>query len=297
MQSTEFTAQPGSLHVVATPIGNLRDISLRALDVLKSVDIVAAEDTRVTQGLLAAYGIRKPLTALHEHNEGEATPRLIEALKAGRSVALVSDAGTPGVSDPGAHLVRSAREAGIPLVPVPGPSAVATALSVAGIAAPHWLFYGFLPAKSQARRQALTELAALPFHLVFYEAPHRVLESVADMAAVLGPARELVLARELTKRFEQVVSLPLGEAAHWLVADPNRLRGEFVLIVTGAEGIEPPEAAAARKLLATLLEELPVSQAARIAARLTGAKRGLLYESALAMKTGGGNDGPAHEST
>jgi 16S rRNA (cytidine1402-2'-O)-methyltransferase len=297
MQSTEFTAQPGSLHVVATPIGNLRDISLRALDVLKSVDIVAAEDTRVTQGLLAAYGIRKPLTALHEHNEGEATPRLIEALKAGRSVALVSDAGTPGVSDPGAHLVRSAREAGIPLVPVPGPSAVATALSVAGIAAPHWLFYGFLPAKSQARRQALTELAALPFHLVFYEAPHRVLESVADMAAVLGPARELVLARELTKRFEQVVSLPLGEAAHWLAADPNRLRGEFVLIVSGAEGSEPPDATAARKLMAALLEELPVSQAARIAARLTGVKRGLLYESALAMKTGGGNDGPAHEST
>lgn len=284
MQPSEFILQPGSLYVVATPIGNLRDIGLRALDVLKGVDLVAAEDTRVTQGLLAAYGIRKPLTALHEHNETLVTPRLIECLRSGQRIALVSDAGTPGVSDPGAHLVRAVREAGLPLIPIPGPSAVTTALSIAGLASPRWLFHGFLPAKAQARRQTLQQLATLPCHLVFYEAPHRVSESVADMATVLGPQRTLTLARELTKRFEQVVTLPLDEAVAWLAADPNRLRGEFVLIVSGAERGEAPDAAAARKVLATLLEELPASQAARLAARLTGIPRGRLYEWALASK-------------
>lgn len=293
MQPSEFVPQRGTLYVVATPIGNLRDITLRALDVLRSVDSVAAEDTRVTQGLLSAYGIRKPLTALHEHNETSVTPKLVEALKAGSSVALVSDAGTPGVSDPGAHLVRAVRAAGLPLVPIPGASAVTAALSVAGLAAPRWLFHGFLPAKPQARRQVLAELAALPFHLVFYEAPHRIMESVADMAAVLGPARELVLARELTKRFEQVASLTLGKAQDWLAADPDRLRGEFVLIVSGAVCIDSPDEAAARKLLAALLEELPASQAARIAARLSGLKRSDLYSWALAGKTADGDSGPA----
>lgn len=291
MQPSEFTPQPGSLYVVATPIGNLRDIGLRALDVLRGVDLVAAEDTRVTQGLLAAYGIRKPLTALHEHNETQVTPRLIDALRSGQRIALVSDAGTPGVSDPGAHLVRAVREAGLPLIPVPGPSAVTTALSVAGLASPRWLFLGFLPAKALARRQALEELADLPFHLVFYEAPHRVLASVADMVTVLGPKRTLTLARELTKRFEQVVTLPLDEAAAWLAADSNRLRGEFVLIVSGAARSEATDEAAARKVLATLLEELPASQAARLAARLTGIQRGLLYEWALAIKSAPHDDG------
>ncbi|MGQ9686595.1 MAG: 16S rRNA (cytidine(1402)-2'-O)-methyltransferase [Thiobacillaceae bacterium] len=293
MQPSEFVPQPGTLYVVATPIGNLRDITLRALDVLRSVDVVAAEDTRVTQGLLAAYGIRKPLTALHEHNEVSVTPRLVEALKAGRSVALVSDAGTPGLSDPGAYLVRSVRASGLPLVPIPGASAVTATLSVAGLAAPRWLFHGFLPAKAQARRQTLAELAALPFHLVFYEAPHRIMESVADMAAVLGPERELVLARELTKRFEQVTSLTLGQALDWLAADPDRQRGEFVLIVSGAVRSESPDAAAARKLVATLLKELPASQAARIAARLTGVKRSDLYAWALAGKSADQDSGPA----
>lgn len=293
MQPSEFVPQRGTLYVVATPIGNLRDITLRALDVLRSVDIVAAEDTRVTQGLLAAYGIRKPLTALHEHNEASVTPKLVEALKVGRSVALMSDAGTPGVSDPGAHLVRSVRAAGLPLVPIPGASAVTATLSVAGLAAPRWLFYGFLPAKVKARRQTLAELAALPFHLVFYEAPHRIMESVADMAAVLGPERELVLARELTKRFEQVTSLTLGQAQDWLAAHPDRQRGEFVLIVSGAVHIESLDEAAARKILDTLLNELPASQAARIAARLTGLKRSDLYARALAGKTGDRDSGPA----
>lgn len=285
MQPSAFVLQPGTLYVVATPIGNLRDITLRALDVLRGVDIVAAEDTRVTQGLLAAYGIRKPLTALHEHNEARVTPKLVDALKAGRSIALVSDAGTPGISDPGAYLVRSVRAAGLPLVPIPGASAITTALSVAGLAAPKWLFHGFLPPRPKARRQVLTELAALPFHLVFFEVPHRIVESVADMAAVLGPKRELVLARELTKRFEQITHLTLGQAPDWLAADPDRQRGEFALVVSGAVHSESSNEAAARKILNTLLDELPASQAARIAARLTGLKRSDLYARALSGKT------------
>lgn len=285
----EQPAQPGTLYVVATPIGNLRDISLRALDVLRSVDRIAAEDTRVSQGLLAAYGIARPLTALHEHNEAAATHRLIAWLKAGESLALISDAGTPGLSDPGAHLVRAARAAGVPVVPIPGPSAAATALSVAGLKAPHWLFYGFLPARTAARRQALQALATLPFPLVFYEAPHRILDCVADLAAILGPERELILARELTKRFEQVVTLILGEARAWLTAAANRQRGEFVLIVAGAQPAAGSEASAAQQVLTTLLEELPASQAARLAARLTGVKRSELYALALDLKPEGGD--------
>lgn len=285
MQPSAFIPQPGTLYIVATPIGNLRDITLRALDVLRGVDIVAAEDTRVTQGLLAAYGIRKPLAALHEHNEARVTPKLVDALKAGRSIALVSDAGTPGISDPGAHLVRSVRAVGLPLVPIPGASAITAALSVAGLAAPKWLFHGFLPPRPKARRQVLTELAALPFHLVFFEVPHRIVESVADMAAVLGPKRELVLARELTKRFEQITHLTLGQALDWLAADPDRQRGEFALVVSGAVHGESSDEAAARKILNTLLDELPASQAARIAARLTGLKRSDLYARALSGKT------------
>jgi 16S rRNA (cytidine1402-2'-O)-methyltransferase len=283
MQPAEQSAQPGTLYVIATPIGNLRDITLRALDVLRSVDLVAAEDTRVTQGLLSAYGIRKPTVALHEHNEASVTPKLIESLNAGKSVGLVSDAGTPGVSDPGAHLVRAARGAGIPLVPIPGPSAVTTAMSVAGLARLQWLFYGFLPAKARARRQALTALSALPFHLVFYEAPHRIRESVADMASVLGEERELTLARELTKRFEQVVCLRLGEAAAWLEVDADRQRGEFVLIVAGAQQPATPTALAAGQVLDVLRSELPPAQAARLAARLTGQPRDLMYAQAMTV--------------
>ncbi len=285
----EQPAQPGVLYVVATPIGNLRDVSLRALDVLRSADRIAAEDTRVTQGLLTAYGISRPLTALNEHNEVAVTPRLIARLLAGESLALVSDAGTPGLSDPGAHLVRAARAAGAPVVPIPGPSAAVTALSVAGITAPHWLFYGFLPPKAAARRQTLQALAALPFHLVFYEAPHRILDCVADLADVLGPGRELILARELTKRFEQVACLRLGEAQDWLTADTDRQRGEFVLIVAGAQPTARSESTNARQVLATLLEELPASQAARLAAKLTGIKRAELYALALDLKPEAGD--------
>lgn len=289
----EAAAAPGSLYIVGTPIGNLRDITLRALDILKTVDIVAAEDTRVSQGLLNAYGLHKKLVALHEHNEREASERIVADLAAGKSVAYVSDAGTPGVSDPGAHLARRAREAGLPVFAIPGPSAVATALSVAGIGDGRWLFYGFLPNKAAARRKALEELRAQPYALVFYEAPHRVRECIADLNAVLGGAREIAIARELTKLFEQVHVCPLGEAEAWLAADENHSRGEFVLIVQGASA-EAPDDGALRETLQTLLAELPLKQAVALAVKLTGEKKNAVYELALELqKHGHPDDHPA----
>jgi len=277
-------ARPGTLYIVATPIGNLRDLTLHALDVLRSVDLIAAEDTRNTQGLLSAYGIQARLTPLHEHNEQAAAVRLVATLQEGKSVAYVSDAGTPGISDPGARLVAAARAAGVVVVPIPGASAVATALSVSGLESP-WLFVGFLPAKASGRRRALESLRDLPYALVFYEAPHRVKETVVDLCALLGDERRILFARELTKRFEQVHACPLGEALAWLEADENHQRGEFVLV------LDPPAAqeaddTEARRVLALLLEELPVKQAAHLAARLTGARKNTLYQLALAMKQG-----------
>ncbi|TCS71046.1 16S rRNA (cytidine1402-2'-O)-methyltransferase [Sulfuritortus calidifontis] len=285
----DAAAAPGSLYIVGTPIGNLRDITLRALDILKTVDLVAAEDTRVTQTLLNAHGLQKKLVALHEHNEREVTERLIADLAAGRSVAYVSDAGTPGVSDPGAHLARRARAAGLPVFAIPGPSAVATALSVAGIGDGRWLFYGFLPNKAAARRKALETLKALPYALVFYEAPHRVRECVADLAAVLGPEREIAIARELTKLFEQVHLCRLEEAEAWLAADANHCRGEFVLIVQGAAA-QAADAGALRATLEILLAELPLKQAVALAVKLTGEKKNTVYELALELQKHGHPD-------
>jgi 16S rRNA (cytidine1402-2'-O)-methyltransferase len=278
-------ARAGTLHIVATPIGNLRDLGLRALDVLKSADLIAAEDTRTTQGLLAAYGIHQAkLTALHEHNEQRAAARLLDALREGKSVAYVSDAGTPGISDPGARLVAAARAAGLPVTPIPGPSAVAAALSVAGIDGP-WLFVGFTPAKPAARRKALQALAALPCALVFYEAPHRVEETVADLLAVLGGERTILFGREITKRFEQFHACALAAAPAWLVADDNHRRGEFVLVVSAPPAHDnDADDGEARRVLGILLEELPLKQAAQLAARLTGARRNALYDLALSLK-------------
>src|SRR5688572_16526952 len=213
----------GTLYVVATPIGNLQDVTLRAIDVLKRVDAVAAEDTRVTAKLLGHYGVgTKKLIALHEHNETRAAPGIIAELERGRSVALTSDAGTPAFSDPGARLVALVRAAGFPVVPIPGPTAAAAALSASGFAGPQFLFYGFLPARAGERRQALEGLAATPYATVFYEAPHRIVEAVADLAAILGAARRVVIARELTKVFETVHVCDLGVAGSWLAEDPNR---------------------------------------------------------------------------
>ncbi len=285
MHDAPQPARAGTLHIVATPIGNLRDIGLRALDVLRSADLVAAEDTRTTQVLLAAHGIQARMVAVHEHNERGAAARLIEALRAGRSVAYVSDAGTPGISDPGARLVEAVRAAGLPVTPIPGPSAVAAALSVAGVDGP-WLFVGFLPGRTAARRKTLRGYAAWPCGLVLYEAPHRVRATVDDLLAELDSARTLLIARELSKRFEQLHQCVLADAPAWLAADENHRRGEFVLVVgpPAAQADDAPDDAEARRVLAILLEALPATQAARLAARLTGGRRNALYDLALSLK-------------
>ena len=276
-----------ALYVVATPIGNLRDITLRALDVLAAADVVAAEDTRNTSHLLTHHGIgAKRLMAVHQHNERGAAEKIIALLRAGQSVAFVSDAGTPAVSDPGALLVQAVRAAGLRVIPVPGANAALAALSAAGLAEPHFLFCGFLPNKSAARRTALQELCNHPYTLVFYEAPHRIVECVADLCATLGEDRQIVLAREITKLFETIHACPLRDAEAWLLSDNNQQRGEFVVLVSGA----PPQtglSAETLNILALLLEELPLKQAAQLAAKITGANRSDLYQQALQMKKTG----------
>jgi 16S rRNA (cytidine1402-2'-O)-methyltransferase len=276
----------GTLYVVATPIGNLQDITLRAIEVLKTVDIVAAEDTRHSAHLLTHLGIKAKLVAVHEHNERRAGEKILDELHAGKSVALVSDAGTPGISDPGAVLVAMAREAGLNVVPLPGACAAVTALSAAGFEQPHFLFYGFLPASGAQRRKALETLRDQSAALVFYEAPHRVIESVTDMAALLGEVREILIARELTKTFETLHRCQLGEAAAWLLDDSNRQRGEFVLLVEGAPDAPPAEISEdAQRVLQLLLDELPLKQAVKLAADITGAKKNALYQLALELKS------------
>lgn len=275
-----------ALYVVATPIGNLRDITLRALDVLAAADVVAAEDTRNTAYLLTQHGIgANRLMAVHQHNECAAAEKIVALLRGGQSVAFVSDAGTPAVSDPGALLVQVVRAAGLRVIPVPGANAALSALSASGLNCPHFLFYGFLPNKSAARRSALQPLAAYPCTLVFYEAPHRILESVADLQTVFGAEREIVLAREITKLFESIHRCALGAAMDWLHGDPNNQRGEFVLLVSGAvpqtEGLD----AGAERILALLLNELPLKQAVQLAVQITGANRNELYQRALVLKS------------
>jgi 16S rRNA (cytidine1402-2'-O)-methyltransferase len=270
---------PGTLYVVATPIGNLADASPRALDVLRQAELVACEDTRTTRTLLARHGIERTTLALHAHNERTATAKLLAALRAGSSVALVTDAGTPGISDPGALLVEAAHREGLRVVPVPGPNAAVAAYSAAGFAADRFLFVGFLPAKPAARRKALAAVD-LPWPVIFYEAPHRVLETVEDLAARFGGERELVIARELTKKFEEVARLPLAQAAAWLKAGAHRQQGEFVLVL-GAGTVAAPGRDEGERVLDILLESLPASEAAKLAARITGAPRNALYKLAL----------------
>lgn len=272
-----------SLYVVATPLGNLHDITLRALAVLAAVDVIAAEDTRHSQRLLDAFGIGTRMIAVHQHNEQAAAGQLVGLLSAGQQVALVTDAGTPAVSDPGARLVARVREAGHPVVPLPGPCAAVAALSVSGFADPGFRFVGFLPAKSAARCGVLAGLRDVPDALVFYEAPHRIVESVADMAQVFGTEREILVAREMTKLHEQIVRLPLGEAAAWFAADANRSRGEFVLVLAGAPA-RSGLSAEAERILGLLLGELPLKVAARLAADISGESKNVLYARALALK-------------
>ena len=271
------------LYVVATPIGNLQDITLRALDVLKQADLIAAEDTRVTGNLLKHFGIVAKLISVREHNEQAGALKIIDALRAGHAVALVTDAGTPAVSDPGARVVAAVRAAGLTVIPIPGANAAVAALSAAGFNTPHFLFYGFLPAKGGERRTALLSLLTLPYTLVFYEAPHRVVDTVADLVTVFGTTREIVFARELTKTFEEIHACALSEANAWLAADANRERGEYVLIVSEAAEQEK-SAVEIQRVLEILLAELPVKQAAKLAAQITGEKKNALYELALKIK-------------
>ncbi|HZX28186.1 MAG TPA: 16S rRNA (cytidine(1402)-2'-O)-methyltransferase [Telluria sp.] len=273
-----------TLYVVATPIGNVTDVTLRALHLLALADVVACEDTRKTGALLGRFGLDKQLIAAHQHNEREVAERLIERLRAGARVALVSDAGTPAVSDPGARIVDAVRAAGLNVVPLPGASAVVTALSASGLVNDQFRFVGFLPAKAKQRAEALAALVQDAATLAFYEAPHRIAECVAALAEAFPAQRQVVLARELTKMFEEIHRCPLGEALSWVKADPNRERGEFVILVEGAPAAAEAQEVEGERVLQILLAELPVKQAAALAAQITGLKKNSLYDRALQIK-------------
>lgn len=271
--------RPGILHVVATPIGNLGDLSPRALETLRTVDAICAEDTRHTRQLLSHYGVERPLVALHEHNEDALAERIVARLQGGESLALVSDAGTPLVSDPGFRLVRAARAAGLRVTPVPGACAFVAALSVAGLPSDRLAFEGFLPAKSGARRERLAPLASETRTLVFYESAHRIEEALADMATIFGEARRAVVARELTKLFETVLDGTLADLRAAIAADANQRKGEFVVLVQGADDDADARIVEGKRLYAKLGEHLPPSTAAKLAAELSGAPRKALYGS------------------
>ena len=279
-----MTDLTGILYIVATPIGNLQDITQRALDTFAQVDLIAAEDTRHSGLLLSHYGIKKPFFALHDHNEQEKAHILVEKLKQGSNIALISDAGTPLISDPGFHLVRQCREAGIRVVPLPGACAAITALCASGIASDRFCFEGFLPAKSKARKDKLENIAEEDRTLIFYESTHRILDTLEDMQSVLGEERYIVLAREITKTWETITGNTIKNLREWLLEDPNRTKGEMVLIVEGKPKSDnndeiSPQAVKALELIA---EELPLKKAAAIVAELYGYKKNALYQSGLA---------------
>lgn len=271
---------------MATPLGNLRDITLRALDVLGGVDCIAAEDTRLTQKLLQHYGLSRRMIALHQHNETARVSKIIDRLAREESVALVCDSGTPSIQDPGAITVQAVRDAGFRIIPIPGPCAAITAISVSGGQSAPFFFYGFLPVKSTQRKKALYTLRPLPYRLVFYEAPHRIVEAVADLAQVLEGERTVVIARELTKIHETLHRCALNSAEAWLKADQNRCKGEFVLVVEAPQDkLAEAEHSEAEPLLSVLLAELPPGTAAKLAAKLTGQPRDALYAKALALQS------------
>lgn len=272
-----------ALYVVATPLGNLADLSQRAQQVLRGVSAIACEDTRHTHKLLEHFGIRAPLIAVHEHNEAAAAQTLVARIERGESIALVSDAGTPAISDPGARVVRAVQDAGLKVSPIPGPSAVVTALSASGLLFSQFLFVGFLPPKNAARRSMIECLRDTPAALVFYESPHRIEDTAADLVALLSGEREIVIARELTKLFEEIARLPLHALPAWLAAHPNRTRGEFVLMLAPPPPITGLNSADER-VLRLLLEAVPVKTAARLASDITGQPRNALYQRALELK-------------
>ncbi|WP_407312157.1 16S rRNA (cytidine(1402)-2'-O)-methyltransferase [Pseudomonas sp. nanlin1] len=278
----------GTLYVVATPIGNLDDMSMRALKVLSEVKLIAAEDTRHSIRLLQHFGISTPLAACHEHNERDEGGRFLARLQAGDDVALISDAGTPLISDPGYHLVRQVRAAGIAVVPVPGPCALIAALSAAGLPSDRFIFEGFLPAKAVGRRTRLELLKEEPRTLIFYEAPHRILECLQDLESVFGGERPALLARELTKTFETLKGLPLSQLREFVEADSNQQRGECVVLVAGWSEPEEADAVPAQvlRVLDLLLAEMPLKRAAALAAEITGARKNVLYQVALERQKG-----------
>jgi 16S rRNA (cytidine1402-2'-O)-methyltransferase len=273
-----------TLYVVATPIGNVTDITLRALHLLALADVVACEDTRKTGALLQRFGLSKSTIAAHQHNEREVADKIVERLRAGQRVALVSDAGTPGVSDPGARIVDAVRAAGLNVVPLPGPSAAITALSASGLVNDRFHFVGFLPAKAKGRETALAPLTRETSTLVFYEAPHRIVDCVEALVAAFEPSRQVVFARELSKMFEEIHRCTLGEALAWVKADAHREKGEFVVLVEGAVEASDAEDIEAERVLQILLTECSVKQAANLAAQITGRKKNALYERALQIR-------------
>ena len=280
-----MTIKKGSLYIVATPIGNMGDMTERAQQVLASVDVIAVEDTRRSGQLLRNFDISTPMIAVHEHNERQICESLLRRIHEGESIALISDAGTPLLSDPGYYLVTQSHVQNIPVIPIPGVSALITALSVAGLPTDHFVFEGFLPSKSAARQQRLEKLKEDSRTLVFYEAPHRIVDMLKDLQQVFGSQRQVVLARELTKTFETVHGDKLEQLIPWVEADENQRKGEFVVLVHGAEPRDStkidPEA---ERILLILLEELPVKQAAALAAKVTGLKKNTLYQHALELK-------------
>lgn len=285
MSEPEVSNSQGTLYIVATPIGNLEDISLRAISVLKQVDRIAAEDTRHSRRLLQHCGIDTPMLALHEHNERKAMHRILAMLREGKSLALISDAGTPLISDPGFPLVRACREQGISVSPVPGSSALIAALSVSGLPVDAFCFHGFLPRTSAARKQKLAELKTAAGTQVFYESSHRILYALQDMQEVLGGDREACVARELTKQYEEVLQGKLAEIVALVTSNPSHQRGEFVIVVAANKvAAEDDLSLESQRILALLLQELPVKQAAALTAKITGAKKNRLYQLALGKR-------------
>ncbi len=278
-----MTAKTGTLYIVATPIGNLSDITAHALDCLKTVDIIACEDTRTSGKLLQHFNISTQTWAYHDYNAEVQTPKLIEMLQSGKHIALISDAGTPLISDPGFRLVRACHEYGIKVSPVVGACAAIAGLSVAGLPSDKFYFYGFLPAKSHGRKEELDNVKNLTATLIFYEAPHRIIDCVADMASVLGEDRKVTFCREITKTFETVYPSTLGELLTFIKSDPNQQRGEMVLVVGGAVATSD-DIGKHDDLLKRLLQDLSVKKAAQLASDITGAKKNALYERALMLK-------------